>query len=442
MRPSVMILALVLMAAPAGAAETPRTLSLADAVRLASTSAPSVEIATSRLEVASARAGQTRAALLPSLTGSASALNRTQASSTFGFSFPSGPSGPVVPDLIGPTRVLDARVRLSQTVFDLATWQRLHAAQLGVQQGRADRGTSAEAAAQAAALAYVRAARAQVTVAARVADLGIAEELAGLAEAQRSAGTSPVIDVTRARTQVAVARGARIVARNQLERARLDLARALGVDPATSIQLTDTLAVTTAASDAPEDPAALLALALEQRNELRSQRATLARARAERSALGAERLPRLDAMADVGPSGTTFDDALTTRQYGVALTWPLFDGTRREERIAEQSSVVRESETRERDVRQQIEAEVRSAELDLASGLEQQDVARERLQLAEAELAQARERFTSGVAGNIEVIDAQSSLVRARDADIDARFTIASARIALARSAGVARTLR
>jgi outer membrane protein TolC len=46
------------------------------------------------------------------------------------------------------------------------------------------------------------------------------------------------------------------------------------------------------------------------------------------------------------------------------------------------------------------------------------------------------------VAGNIEVIDAQSGLVQARDAEIEARFTIAVARVNLAQAAGVAQTLR
>ncbi|MGE5743197.1 MAG: TolC family protein [Gemmatimonadota bacterium] len=54
---------------------------------------------------------------------------------------------------------------------------------------------------------------------------------------------------------------------------------------------------------------------------------------------------------------------------------------------------------------------------------------------------QARERFKAGVVGNIEVIQAQSSLVRARDTDIDARFAAAAARVALARAVGVARLL-
>jgi outer membrane protein TolC len=46
------------------------------------------------------------------------------------------------------------------------------------------------------------------------------------------------------------------------------------------------------------------------------------------------------------------------------------------------------------------------------------------------------------VAGNIEVINAQSSLVRARETEIDARYATALARVELARAVGVVRTLR
>ena len=82
-----------------------------------------------------------------------------------------------------------------------------------------------------------------------------------------------------------------------------------------------------------------------------------------------------------------------------------------------------------------------TALLDLASAQAQQAIAAERLRLAADEMAQARERFAAGVAGNIEVINAQASLLRARDTDIDARFAAATARVALARAAGLARTL-
>jgi len=93
------------------------------------------------------------------------------------------------------------------------------------------------------------------------------------------------------------------------------------------------------------------------------------------------------------------------------------------------------------ELRRQVAADVDAARLDLSSAEQQQAIAVDGLQLAQQELDQSRERFKAGVAGNIEVINAQLSFVRARDADIDARFGAAVARVALARAVGVARLL-
>src|SRR2546426_645844 len=166
-----------------------------------------------------------------------------------------------------------------------------------------------------------------------------------------------------------------------------------------------------------------------------------AAARTSASAISAERLPRIEVEADYGLSGVRAPDAIGTRQVAVQVTLPILDGFRREGRLAEQQAVVREADVRVRDLRQQVSADVDGALLDLRSARAQQMIAAERLQLAAEEISQARARFKAGVAGNIEVINAQVSLLRARDADIDARFAAVSARIALARSVGTARTL-
>jgi outer membrane protein TolC len=278
-------------------------------------------------------------------------------------------------------------------------------------------------------------------VAARQADSSIAAELVGLAQAQKAAGVSAAIDVTRARTQLVAAEGALIVARNQLDRARIDLARALGIDPATPLALVDTLAAALPHADVSATRDTVVAMALARRPDLQAERARGDAARSAKSAILAERLPRLDVAADYGVNGLTPGSSIATRQVGVQVTIPILDGFRREGRAAEQEAVVRETEVRARDLRQQIVADVDGALLDLASAEAQQAIAAERLNLANDELAQARERFKAGVAGNIEVIDAQSSLLRARDTDIDARSAAAMARVALARAAGVARTL-
>jgi outer membrane protein TolC len=401
-----------------------------------------VQVAGLKTREAQAKKGQALALLLPSLSGTAFNMQRTFNFNTLGITFPHIPGFPSFPTIIGPVYQFDARLRGAQTLFDAASWVRLRSAGLGVGVSRAEQNGTAEQAAQAAALAYVRAARAAAQVSARQADLDLARQLTALAEDQLKAGTAAGIDVIRARTLEAAARGALLVARNQADRAAIDLARSLGVDPATRFALSDTLATPLGASQAPVEAEAAVALALQGRPELAVERTRLKRARTDRLAIQAERLPRLDVSGDWGPSGVHAADAMLTRDVTLALSLPIFDGLRREDRLAEQNAVAREAEVRARDLEQQVAAEVRGAVLDVSSGLEQESVAVERLGLAQQELDQARERFTSGVAGNIEVINAQSNLIRARDALIDARTAVATARIVLARAAGVARTVR
>ena len=447
-RLSVVVLAW-LVAAPVGlAAQAPaRTpplgLSFSDAVRLASGQAPAVSLATLRADEADARVRQVRAALLPSLSLGGSWLNRTFNSKSLGidFSIPTQTGPQSLPELIGPFHLFDARVSASQALFDWSSMARVRAARAQADGSRAERGVSVEGTALTAALAYLRGVRAQAVVAARQADSTVAAELVGLAEAQKAAGVSAAIDVTRARTQLVTAEGLLLVARNQQDRARIDLTRALGIDPATPLAFTDTLTAALGAADVPAARDSVVAAGLANRPDLRAELARAGAARQTGAAIRAERLPRLEVGADYGVNGRTVPGAIATRDLTLQVSVPILDGFRREGRLAEQDAVVRESQVRERDLRQQIAADVDGALLDLHSAQAQQVVAAERLRLAAQELSQSRERFKAGVAGNIEVIDAQSNLIRARDTDIDARFAAASARVSLARAAGVARTL-
>jgi outer membrane protein TolC len=434
-------LILALISADLLQAQTPAPvrLSFAEAVRQATgqtqAAPPSVVIAGFRTDAASARVRQARSGLLPSLSLSGSWANRSFNSKAQGISFPG------VPTVIGPFNAYDGRVRVTQTLFDFANLGRVSAAKSQVSAAGAERSAVVEASAQSVAFAYARASRAQAVVTARAADSVLAAELVGLAIAQQQAGVSAAIDVTRAKTQLAEALGRLIIAGNQLDRARIDLTRALGIDPATPIALSDTLNAQMGLADVPADRNAAVAQAVATRPDLAAEVARGAAARTSASAISAERLPRLDLEADYGLSGVRMPDAVGTRQVAVQVTLPILDGFRREGRVAEQQAVVRESDVRAQDLRQQVTADVDGALLDLRSAAAQQVVAVDRLQLAAEEVSQARQRFKAGVVGNIEVITAQESLLRARDADIDARYAAVTARIALARSVGTARTL-
>jgi outer membrane protein TolC len=426
--------------AAAQASGAGRRLSLADAVGLATESAPAVQAAGYRVEGAAARVRETRADLLPALTATAGYVNRSATLASTGFSFPPGlPFS--LPALIGPYDNVDGRLRVSQTLFDYAEWRHLAAARLGVEGSAAERAASVQAAARAAALAYLAAVRAASLLAARRADADIAAELLSLAQAQLQAGVSAPLDVTRARTQLAAAQAALIVARNQRQKADINLALALGDDPGTTYTLADTLTGDLGASAASADTAGALPLALERRPDLVAEETRGRHAEVERGAILAERLPRLDVAADFGANGRTPDHTLNTRSVALVVTVPFLDGFRRSARSAAQAAAVRESAVRSRDLRRHIAAEVRAALLDIASGAEQHEVTAQRLALATEELSEARERFASGIAGNIDVINAQASLNQARDGEIDARYATAAARVGLAYATGVADTV-
>src|SRR5262249_15126406 len=155
--------------------------------------------------------------------------------------------------------------------------------------------------------------------------------------------------------------------------------------------------------------------ALETRPDLKSQTEREENARISNNATKMERLPSLAAFADYGAIGTGIDHASPTRTYGVSLRVPIFDGGRRDARRAEAASKARAEKTRTQDLKEQVELDVRLALDSLESADAQIKVAREGLQLAENELEQARRRLDAGVAVSLEVTDAQTRLVRARD---------------------------
>src|SRR4029077_17729173 len=89
-------------------------------------------------------------------------------------------------------------------------------------------------------------------------------------------------------------------------------------------------------------------------------------------------------------------------------------------------------------LRGQIDYEVRTALLDLASAAEQVEVARSSVDLADQTLAQAQDRFTAGVTDNLEVVQAQESVAAANESYISSLYSHNLAKVALARAMGFA----
>jgi outer membrane protein TolC len=414
----------------------PMRLSIGEAARLAAQQSANVQGAGYRVQEAQARVGQARSALLPQLSFTPNWTSHTVNSASFGFNFPTQPGTPPLLDpngqIIGPVKMWDFRGNASQSVFDPAAQQRVRAARAGVDVANADVASQAEVAATTAAAAYVRAQRGEAALQARLADSVLANELLVIAREQLNAGVGVALDVTRAQSQLAGTRAQLITARTDRDRGRLDLLRALNLPLDTPLQLTDSLG---AIATEPLDEAAALDIALRTRPELRTVEAQRVAAQQQVDATRKQRLPSVSVFGNDGPNGF-INHLLNTYTYGVQMSWPIFEGGRREAQTQEQIAAMHEIEVRQRDLRQQVTVDVRNAMLDLSTAQQQLDVARERQRLAEQEVEQARDRFRAGVAGNADVITASLSLNNARTAVIDALTAYQSARVSLARAEG------
>lgn len=441
----VALLAFVARAAAAQSVSADSTvrLTLGEAVRLAARDNVQVESARYRVEAARARVTQRRADLLPTVSANVAERGSTfNSAALFPIDFPSAPGQPALFDpngsILGPLNVFEARARVSQTVLDPSALARVRGARRSVQAADADVASMADQAAANAANAYLLVLRADAVVTARLADSTLAAELLGIAQDQLRAGTGVALDVTRARSQLTGARTQLIVARNERDRNRVELARALGL-PLVRFVLADSLATMPLSTSAAESAA--LGAALRGRKDLQSIELQAQAARQQASAIRSERLPTIGVFADQGISARNGRSYLPTYDWGLQVSLPIFDGLRREGRVEEQLAAARDLASRERDLRTQVEADVRIAVLNLTSSAEAVSAARERLALAEQEVAQARERFQAGVSGNADVITASLTLNTARTQYVDALASYHAARVALARAQGSITTL-
>jgi outer membrane protein TolC len=420
------------------AADSTIRLTLGEAVRLAAKQNTTVESARYRRQAAEARVTQKRADLLPNLAGAASERRATlNSAAAFPIELPMpgiDPRG----SILGPLDVFDARARVSQTLYDPAARGRVQSARTSVDAAGADVGQSSDVAATNAANAYLSVLRADAVYRARLQDSTLAAELLRIAGDQLRAGTGVALDVTRARSQLTSARSQLISARNERDRTRIDLARALSL-PLVDLILVDSLS--TLPLDVATTEREALDVAYRSRSDLQSIRLQADAARQQATAINKERIPTVGVVADYGVSQRNGRSYLPTYDLGVMLSVPIFDGFRREGRVEEQTMLARDLDNRARDLRTQVEADVRIAVLNLASSTEAVAASRERLSLAEQEVAQSRERFQAGVSGNADVITASLTLNVARTQLVDALTAYQASRVALARAEGLISTL-
>jgi len=89
-------------------------------------------------------------------------------------------------------------------------------------------------------------------------------------------------------------------------------------------------------------------------------------------------------------------------------------------------------------LRAQIDADARTALLNIQSAAQQVEVARSNIDLAEETLRQSEDRFRAGVTDTVEVVQSQEAVASAHEQYISSLYNYNFAKVSLARSLGMA----
>jgi outer membrane protein TolC len=220
-----------------------------------------------------------------------------------------------------------------------------------------------------------------------------------------------------------------------LAKQKLTLARLIGLPPGQQFTLTDTLPFAPLEGLPLEDA---LARAYATRADLKAAESQVRAAEISKRAAQAERLPTISAGADYGVIGTDPTSSHGTFSVSGSVRLPIFNGRRSNGDIEQADAALQQRRAEYGDLRGRIDAEVRTAFLDLNSAAQQVTVADNNRKLAADTLLQARDRFAAGVADTIEVVQAQETVASAERDYISALFAHNLAKATLARAMGQA----
>lgn len=365
------------------------------------------------------------ASLLPEVYGAAASSRQVINLDAYGF--------PGEPSIIGPFNVFDARVYVSQPLVDLSALNDARAASASERAEALGVRTARDLVTLVAVNLYLESVAAASRIEAAHAQQDTAEALLTQATDMKQAGVVAGIDVLRAQVQLQNQRQRTIRAENDFEKSKLQLARAIGLPVGQPFTLTDRIPYAPLAEVTLESA---LKTAFDSRADYLAARERLAAAEASRRAAAADRIPTLRLDADYGAIGQTPSDAHATFRIAANVRVPIFDAGRTTARRLESEAELRRRRAELEDFRGRVEYDVRAALLDLRAAGQQLEAAQANVTLAGQELEQARDRFGAGVAGNLEVAQAQETVAAASESYIAALYTHNLAKASLARAVG------
>lgn len=340
---------------------------------------------------------------------------------------------PIFPRVVGPFNYLDTRAFLTQQVFNWNYIQRERSAAQSLKAAEYTYKNARELVVLVVGNAYLQAIASEARVETAEAQVKTAQTLYDRAVDQQKAGVSPAINTLRSHVELQSRQQQLISARNDFAKQKLVVSRVIGLPLGQEFVLTDKAPYNALVPPSLEES---LRRAYASRSDYQAALLQERAADLSRRAAAAEYYPSFDLEGDYGDIGVNPATSNGTFHVAGTITVPVFQGGRTRADVLQAEASLRQTRQRLEDLRAQIDNDVRNALLDLNAAADQVEVARSSVDLAEQTLTQAQDRFTAGVADNLEVVQAQESVASAHENYISSLYAHNLAKVELARSLG------
>ncbi len=369
--------------------------------------------------------------LLPNLQGKLEENVQTQSLTALGLK--ASVFHAPVPRVVGPFNFFDMRAYLSQSVFNFKSIEKERAATESLKASQYSYKDARELVVLAVGNAYLLAIAEAARIETTEAQVKNAEALFNKAVDSQKAGLTPGIDTLRSQVEFQTRKQQLIVARNDFAKQKLSLARIIGLAPGQEFILTEK---TPFQALTPLPIEQYLQRAYISRSDYQAVLAQVRSAELSRRGAAAGWYPSLDVGANFGDIGVNPGSSNGTWQVNGSLNIPIFTGGKVHSDVLEADAALKQARSRLGDLRGRVDYEVRTALLDLNAAAEQVEVARSSVDLAEQTLAQSQDRFSAGVADNLEVVQAQESVASAHESYIQSLYAHNLAKVELAHAIG------
>jgi outer membrane protein TolC len=363
---------------------------------------------------------QTRSALYPQLSAQAY-QSRSRTMDDYGW-------GSLIPRRYNS---FSSSMVVSMSIVNPANWSRFESAKMDVLAAEYGQRSNVQNEMSEALQFYYKLQRYESSLMVTKHSIELDETLFNMAKDKFEAQVATELDVTRAKSQLALDNRKLLQIRLQLEDAQRRLLQKMGMDFSDEIQFVFQKEL----RETQLDKLPGWIQVVETQPEFMAGQELLDRYEMDRRAENWAHFPTVSIQGQAGHVSRIVGDDEGGKEWAIGLTlnWNIWDGGNTSAREAQAVALIHQQEQLLYDIRQSIRNDYAQAISSVKNTWAQIPLARNAVDLGKEELKYAREYFEAGMKDNSDVIKAQTSLTDAEDALVDAVYQYNLARLDLAR---------